>query len=49
MILWTGQTKSFENSDDTLPDINNSGSESSGQLASKEATNLNGLWSNSSR
>lgn len=42
--------RTFENSDETLPDINNSGSESSIQLVSnKEATNLNGLWSNSSR
>ncbi|KAJ1702846.1 hypothetical protein LUZ63_002625 [Rhynchospora breviuscula] len=43
-----GQTKTMENSDDSLPDINNCGSESSVQLAGKEATNLNGLWSNSS-
>ncbi|XP_078163240.1 putative transcription factor KAN2 isoform X1 [Carex rostrata] len=44
-----GEMKTFENSDETLPaDINNSGSESSIQLISKEATNLNGLWSNSS-
>ncbi|KAJ4746411.1 Homeodomain-like superfamily protein [Rhynchospora pubera] len=44
-----GQTKTMENSDDSLPDINNCGSESSVHLAGKEATNLiNGLWSNSS-